>query len=196
MVAPRRAAAPPRRQWLLALLLAAGSAGATTGDVSARLPDPSPPSEVASELPGATRRGSAVMRVLGLHIADIRLWSLAAPIGDTSTQPLALELVYARALSAQRIASSSLSEMRRLGPVSDEQALRWEQAMRRIFPDVQAGDRLTGVQWPGEAARFFHNGRPRGELADADFTRLFFGIWLSPRSSEPGLRRRLLGGQA
>jgi hypothetical protein len=99
-------------------------------------------------------------------------------------------------LSGRRITSSSLSEMRRLGPVSDEQARRWEQAMRRIFPDVQAGDRLTGVQWPGESARFFHNGQPRGELLDAEFTRLFFGIWLSPRSSEPDLRRQLLGRPA
>jgi hypothetical protein len=192
-VDPRRAAARPGRRWLLGLLLCAGSALANTG-APARLPELTPPSEVAAELPGAIRRGSAVMRVLGLHIADIRLWSPAPAGTDASTTPLALELVYARALSGRRIASSSISEMRRLGPFSDEQAARWEQAMRRIFPDVLAGDRLTGVQWPGEGARFFLNGRPRGELADAEFTRLFFGIWLSPRSSEPDLRRQLLGG--
>ena len=30
-------------------------------------------------------------------------------------------------------------------------------------------------------------------MRDAEFTRLFFGIWLSPRTSEPRLREALLG---
>ena len=67
--------------------------------------------------------------------------------------------------------------------------------MRQIFPDVKEGDRITGVQRPGEAARFFVNGQPRGEVRDAEFTRLFFGIWLSPRTSQPRLREALLGTQ-
>jgi Chalcone isomerase-like len=66
--------------------------------------------------------------------------------------------------------------------------------MTQLFPDVRGGDRLTGVQRPGQAARFFLNGVLRGEVPDADFTRLFFGIWLSPRTSEPRLRAQLLGG--
>ena len=84
--------------------------------------------------------------------------------------------------------------MRRIGSFDDAQAATWLAAMKRLFPDVQAGDRLVGVQRPGQSARFFFNGQRRGEVADADFTRLFFGIWLSPRSSEPRLRAQLLGG--
>ena len=38
------------------------------------------------------------------------------------------------------------------------------QQMQQIFPDVKKGDRITGVQRPGEAARFFVNGQPRGEV--------------------------------
>jgi hypothetical protein len=67
-VDPPRAAARPSRRWLLGLLLAAGSALANTG-APARLPEPSAPSEVAAELPGAIRRGSAVMGGRGHHYA-------------------------------------------------------------------------------------------------------------------------------
>ena len=86
--------------------------------------------------------------------------------------------------------------MNRIGRIDDEQSARWLKRMTQLFPDVKDGDRLTGVQRPGVATRFFLNGQFRGEVADADFTRLFFGIWLSPRTSEPRLREQLLGGRS
>ncbi len=65
--------------------------------------------------------------------------------------------------------------------------------MKRLFPDVHAGDRITGVHRPGEGAAFFVNGRAVGEVRDSRFAQLFFGIWLSPRTSQPSLRAALLG---
>ena len=62
-----------------------------------------------------------------------------------------------------------------------------------LFPDVREGDRLTGVQRPGQSVAFFANGRATGELRDADFARRFFSIWLAPISSQPQLRQQLLG---
>ena len=47
---------------------------------------------------------------------------------------------------------------------------------------------------PGEAALFFVNGRAVGDVRDARFAQLFFGIWLSPQTSEPRLRESLLAG--
>ena len=155
---------------------------------------PSLPPELAAELPGATWRGSGVMRYFGLPIYDLRLWSVARLVGDGSAQPLALELVYARKLVGAQIASRSLDEMKHIGPFSETQAAQWLAALTRLLPDVQAADRLTGVQRPGQAARFYFNGALRGEVADADFVRLFFGIWLSPRTSAPALRAQLLAG--
>ena len=59
----------------------------------------------------------------------------------------------------------------------------------RAFPDVTPGDRLTGLATLQGATRFFHNGRQTAPVADPEFGRLFFGIWLSPHTSEPDLRR-------
>ena len=182
--------ATPGRLWAVA-----ASAGAAAHAAADAEPEGAakPPPELASELPGARWRGTGVMRFIGLHIYDMRLWSPAPLVGDGASQPLALELVYARKLSGDKIASRSLDEMRRIGPFSEAQGTAWLTAMTQLFPDVQAEDRLTGVQRPGQSARFYFNGRRRGEVADADFARLFFGIWLSPRTSEPKLRAQLLG---
>ena len=180
--------AKPGRLAIAAASAAAAARAAAELDASAK-----PPPELASELPGARWRGSGVMRFFGLPIYDLRLWSPAPLVGDGASQSLALELVYARKLVGEMIASRSLDETRRIGPFSEAQGASWLAAMTQLFPDVQAGDRLTGVQRPGQSAVFFFNGQRRGEVLDADFSRLFFGIWLSPRTSEPKLRSQLLG---
>jgi hypothetical protein len=147
------------------------------------------------ELAGLTQRGQARFRFLGLHVYDIRLWS-AAPVtaANWQEQPLTLEIEYARSLDGAEIAKRSLKEMRRQATVSDAQAQGWLAEMQAAFPDVKAGDRISGSLEPGAAAQFFVNGQPRRRVADAQFAKLFFGIWLSPQTSEPGLREQLLGG--
>ena len=152
------------------------------------------PAELAGDLPGARLRGSAQMRFFGLHVYDIRFWAASAtPAADPLQPPLALELIYGRALVGEQIAKRSIDEMRHIGPFSDAQAAAWLAAMTRLFPDVKSGDRLTGVLRADGVTRFHFNGQARGEIAEPDFGRLFFGIWLSPRTSEPRLREQLLG---
>jgi hypothetical protein len=183
-----RCAAPERRALLLgsATLLAAWPAAWAQA---------TPPPEVLRELPGARLQGQGTLRYFGLRVYDAVLWTSTGLAGaNVADAPLALELRYARRLRGPLIAEHSLKEMRRQSEIGDAQAQRWLEAMAGLFPDVDDGDRITGVQRPGEAARFHVNGRFAGELRDADFARLFFGIWLSPQTSEPQLRAALLGG--
>lgn len=153
------------------------------------------PPEVMAELGRARLAGSGRLRWLGLHVYDARLW-VEGPLSaaDWALRPAALEIEYARGLSGRAIAERSLDEMRRQRPIPPEQAERWLAAFVPLMPDVSAGDRLTGVHRPGEALRLFANGQARGELRDAEFARLFFGIWLSEQTSQPALRQSLLGG--
>ena len=69
---------------------------------------------------------------------------------------------------------------------------RWEEAMDRVFPDIRPGDRLVGVSIPGREARFYSQERLLGTVPDPDFARAFFAIWLDEKTSEPGLRARML----
>ena len=169
------------------LMLALAGMGARTHAQTA------PPAEVAAELPGARLLGSGRLTYFGLHVYDARLWvNDAFNVDNFAKLPLALELEYARSLVGKLIAERSLDEMKRVGGFSEEQGQRWLAAMTQTFPDVNKGNRLTGVHRPGESARFFLDGKLRGEVNDADFARRFFGIWLSPQTSEPKLRAALL----
>jgi len=179
----------PDRRAVLLTLAAAVCASQVAAQTTA-----TPPNEVRAELPAARLQGQGSLRFLGLHVYDIRLWTPAPLRGDDPLRvESALEIEYARRLKGPSIAERSLTEMQRLGEFSDGDGERWLARMKQLFPDVQAGDRITGVFRPGEGARFHVNGRFVGEVRDAAFARLFFGIWLSPRTSEPQLRSALLG---
>lgn len=155
-----------------------------------------PPPEVAAAWAAARRVGQARLRFMGLHVYDAQLWAPEPPTPDDWAQrDFALELVYARSFEGGRIAERSLAEMRRQGPIEPDRAERWLSTMRETFPDVRAGDRLTGLH-RGAQAQFHHNGAPRARWDDAALVRAFFGIWLAPQTSEPAMRGALFGGRA
>ncbi|MCE1250153.1 MAG: chalcone isomerase family protein [Comamonadaceae bacterium] len=152
-----------------------------------------PPSFVQQALPAAALLGQGQMRFLGLRIYDARLWVgpqfKAADFGD---YPLALELSYHRAFKGAAIAQRSIDEIERQGELPPAQAQRWLKVLTALLPDVQSGDRLTGLYQPGQGMRFWRGEQLLGATDDAELARRFFAIWLSPRTSEPGLRSALL----
>lgn len=138
--------------------------------------------------------GSGRYTYWGFDVYQASLWvEPGFDAGLMARQRYVLELYYLRSFKGRDIAQRSLDEMRRIGTFSDEQARSWLQAMQAAFPDVAAGDRLMGVHLPGRGAQFYANGRPTTEVADPEFARLFFGIWLSEKTSAPKLRQALLG---
>ena len=150
--------------------------------------------EVAG-LGGVVPTAPVRLRVWGFEVYDARLWT---PRGFRHSQAMqqafALELQYLRKLEGAAIASRSIDEMRRVGSFTDAQPQAWLTAMREMFPNVSAGERITGINLPGEGVEFWVNGQRVGVVKDVNFARLFFGIWLDERTSEPKMRAQLLQG--
>ncbi len=151
------------------------------------------PQELRQNLPGASLGGHARFTFLGFDLYDARLW---AEPGFTTERydlhPFALELTYLRDFTGESIADRSVVEMRRQPGATEAQFDTWKRWMRSAFPNVRKGDRITGLHRPGEGALFLVNGLPVGALRDADFSRRFFGIWLSAQTSDSRLREILL----
>ena len=134
--------------------------------------------------------GNGTLRFFGLRIYEAILWS---PGGIWSpNQPYAVELVYARDFDGKAIARRSIEEIRAQRPWPEATLSRWESEMRALFPDVAKGDRLIGVRQPGTGATFYSSARLLGQVRDEAFADAFFGIWLSPATSAPDLRAKLL----
>lgn len=151
--------------------------------------------ELNELLPGYRLIGKQRLTYWGFQVYDARLWALPGFKRDNITgQPFALELAYLRDFDALDVAERSITEMRRSATISEAQAKTWIAEMMRVYPDFKRGDRVTGINRPGVGAAYLVNGKSTGEIRDAEFARLFFGIWLSPKTSEPKLRSALLAG--
>jgi hypothetical protein len=152
------------------------------------------PPELGSALSPARLRGSGELRFFGLRVYEARLWTTRDFDADHyARHPLALELIYDRRLEGLAIAERSVAEMRRIGSFDDGQAKRWLELMKRAFPDVVPTDRLLGLHDGQGEVSFFHNGQLSARTVDAEYARLFFGIWLARQTSSPALREALLG---
>lgn len=173
-------------------------AGATPASASpaGALPAGAPPTAVAAALGDARLAGEGALRWFGLRIYEARLWVGADGIDPArlASSAFALDLRYARALAGEAIARRSHEEIARLGYGDPQRRDAWLDAMRRIFPDVADGDRLTGVHRPGAGVSFYRNDRRIGRVDDPEFGAAFFAIWLDARTSAPQLRDRLLAG--
>ena len=179
----RRRVATPSRLLIAFLALTALPAIA--------LDAPALPPLVIDLAPNLKVQGGGELTFFGISVYDGYYWSPTRGWAQDGT--FVLDLHYHRALDGAKIAERSVSEISKLGYGSAEQHVRWGNEMRRVFPNVKRGDRITGVNLPGGVVRYFHNGKPVGEIADPGFSQAFFGIWLDPKSSQQDFRQRLLG---
>jgi hypothetical protein len=153
------------------------------------------PQELRANLSGSTLAGQAKMSVWGFDVYNAALWvEPGFSPANFAQHDFALELSYLRNFDGAAIAQRSLQEMRRQAPMDAELAQRWEAQMSALFPNVRAGDRITGIHQRGVGAQFWWNGKLLGTIRDTEFAKAFFGIWLSPQTSQPKLRQALLAG--
>lgn len=166
------------RTLILMLLLLLGTGARASDAVKASLPDASP-----------VGRG-----VLSYAFWDIYEATLYAPEGRlASSKPFALSIRYYHTISGKDIADKSVQEMRKQGFDDEIRLAAWHSQMRAIFPDVKNGSILSAIHFPGKETIFYNNKEVIGRIKGEDFAKVFFGIWLDEKTSEPKLRNALLG---
>lgn len=135
--------------------------------------------------------GEARLTKYAFHIYDARLWAEGGRFDPS--RPHALEIRYAQPVTAATLTKVTLDEWRKLGLLDTAHERKWTASIARAWPDIEPGDTLIAYAELGEPMRIFHNGKVYSEFDDPEFASAFLAIWLDPRSSEPKLRRKLLG---
>lgn len=146
-----------------------------------------------ADIPHAQLIGNGQFSWFGLQIYSARLWGQGRPAAFD--QPFALELIYQRKIKRDTLVQASLDEMSEASaaPFDEKKLAQWQREMQQAFVDVGPDTRITGVYLPGLGCRFYVNEKLQHEVADLQFARAFFSIWLGPKAHSPQLRQQLLG---
>lgn len=141
-------------------------------------------------IPNAKLVGEGKLKYFVWHIYDASLYAEGEFSFD---KPFYLTLNYKRNLDGEKIADRSAEEIRGLSFKDEVKLAGWHSQMRDIFPDVNDGSTLTGVYQPNKLTEFYYGDQLVGTIKDPEFGKWFFGIWLNENTSEPELRKQLLG---
>ena len=149
------------------------------------------PPEIATVIKAPEPYGKGTMRWLFIPAYDAALWTDATQWSMQA--PFALSLKYHFSFSTSEIVERSLKEMSTVDPqLSATTLASYRALLTRLMPGVKSGDEVTGLYMPDGTVKFFRDGQPTGQVRDRGFAQTFFAIWLSPQTSEPSLRAKLL----
>ncbi len=145
------------------------------------------PPEIEKAITAEAAYGKGALTRLIFHAYDAELWTDTKPWSYDA--PFALTLTYRMNFTSEELVEKTLEELARIhGDKS-----RYRDELYQAFPEVKEGDRITALFLPEKGVRFYYNGQKTSMIPSPAFARKFFDIWLSDQTSEPRLRRKLLG---
>ncbi len=99
------------------------------------------------------------MNWLWFKLYDATLYSASGRY-QPGHYPQALTLTYARSIEREDLLSATAAEWQRLGLGSDAERQRWLGQLAALWPDVQAGDKLTFYVDKGGTGHFWWQENP------------------------------------
>ncbi|MCY0389078.1 chalcone isomerase family protein [Robbsia sp. Bb-Pol-6] len=151
---------------------------------------------VPEQVPAARLSGAATMHRYGQAVYAVKLFIDPGSFSpeDLTRESFALDFEYVKPCTGQGVADSVRTQMADMGIAATPQIQAWYERLRTLLPDLRAADHLTAVFQPQHGTRFYRNGEPFGAVPGQAFARAYFGIWLNPASTVPGLRAQLMQG--
>jgi hypothetical protein len=148
------------------------------------------PAEIAGTIKADKPYGEGHVSLLLIKTYNARLWTDAA--GWSMDAPSAMEITYGMGFDTDDLVERTIKEMKNVDPeLNDTEVAKLTPQLIKAYLAVKSGDRLTALYLPGKPVAFFYNGAPTSSI-DNSYAKDFFGLWLLPNTSRPGLRKELL----
>lgn len=134
--------------------------------------------------------GEASMEYLFWDVYDATLYTRSGSYKQ-GAHPVKFSLTYLRDFAAKDIVKATKEQWQHLG--KSDLSAKYADKLLALWPDIKKGESLSLQTSPSGQATFYHNDKKLGEISDSQFANQFLAIWLSPNTSEPALRKQLLG---
>lgn len=106
--------------------------------------------------------------------------------------PQALKIIYLRDIDNEHLVTATQKQWQKLKfDVREYQP--WLISLKQLWPDIKKGDELLFLVDADGRGIFYHNNKILGGINSNAFSAAFLSIWLSENSSEPALRKQLIG---
>ena len=135
--------------------------------------------------------GEARLKVLFWSVYDSRLYTADGNY-QAGERPVRLDIQYLINIDSDDLVARTASEWE-AQQRSHERQEQWLQVLSGLWPDVSENDTISLEIQEDNRAVFYRNGELLGSLDDPDFGQYFLDIWLSPQTTRPQMRERLLG---
>lgn len=149
------------------------------------------PAEIGAVIHAEAPLGSASVSRLWLKAYEATLWIDKAPW--SMEQPFALTIDYLMEFDVKSLVDRSIEEIHRIPDAAEAPFSDYARELSAVFRPVKDGDRITALYIPNKGAFFFYNGTQTGVITSPELAARFFAIWLGPNTSEPAMRKALLG---
>ncbi|WP_064435593.1 chalcone isomerase family protein [Pseudoalteromonas neustonica] len=141
---------------------------------------------------------SADFKTVGTSRFEYIFWDVYdATLATTTGQyefpqhPTKLSLTYLRDFAAKDIVKATNEQWRYLG--KNQLVKKYDDKLLAIWPDIKEGETLTFITTETGIGTFYHQNKELGSIKDVNFADDFLSIWLSENTSEPKMRKQLLG---
>ncbi len=135
--------------------------------------------------------GESKLRVAFWDIYDAELYTTGNAFDQN--KPFALKLTYLRDFSKESLVKETKKQLKELNLLNERNNEQWFTRLLEIWVDVEKGDSITLYSNPQREAVFYHNQNYLGKIDDKEFSKRFAAIWLSELTTQPEMRRELLG---
>lgn len=106
--------------------------------------------------------------------------------------PQALKIVYKRDINSDDLVTATENEWQKLALMTEDYQ-DWLPQLLLLWPDIKSGDQLIFLVGVNGVGHFYYNNQLLGCIESDNFSHAFLSIWLSNNTSEPELRRKLIG---
>ena len=126
---------------------------------------------------------------------DVYNAKLETPTGsyEFGEHPVKLTLTYLRNFNAKDIVKATNEQWQHLGLVDMVNA--YDEQLLALWPNIKKNDSLSFETNTQGIGTFYFNNDKLGVVEDKQFADHFLAIWLSSDTSEPSLRKQLIGGK-
>lgn len=136
--------------------------------------------------------GKAKFSVLFWDIYNSTLYTKTGGyLHNNSPESLFFEIEYLKDITAEDLLERTVQQWEHL-KVPESMYSKYLPVLKTIWPDISSGDKLT-LFVQNKQSVFYFNHEKVGGIAEANFSKLFLDIWLSPETSQAQLRKELLG---